>query len=350
MIETPSSFAATPERDGPGPDVLADMLRAVRLTGSVYLNACFTAPFGIVSPKHFDDRTPMAHLRHVSIFHLISAGECSVELASGEQRRVSAGDILLMPFADTHKFWNGRPRELATTDEVLRPGPLKGMWNINHGGGGQETRVICGFIESSEFLLTPAFRTLPPLLVDRMEDDQASALIASTVRQILVMAEKAAPGTELMLGRLMELLFVEVLRRYATSLPASAKGWFAALNDPILGRALQFLHRDPALRWTVDDLAREAGSSRTVLAERFQAVLGQAPIEYLTSWRMQLAAERIRAGGEALGVIAADVGYDSEAAFNRAFKRVTGVTPGRWRDSAPPTTSAAQPERRADLD
>jgi AraC family transcriptional regulator, alkane utilization regulator len=338
MIETPRSFAATPEVDGARHDVLAEMLRAIRLTGSVYLNACFTAPFGIVSPKHFDQHTPMAHLRHVSIFHLIAAGACSVELATGEQRKVSAGDIMLMPFADTHKFWSGQPAQLATADDVVRPGPIKGMWNVNHGGGGAETRIVCGFIESSEFLLTPVFRTLPPLLVDRTEDDQVSALIASTVKQILGMTEAAVPGTELMLGRLMELLFVEVLRRYAASLPPSAKGWFAALQDPIVGRALQIMHGDPARRWTVDDLAHQAGSSRTVLAERFNAILGQAPIEYLTGWRMQLAAERIRTGQDSLATIAVDVGYDSEAAFNRAFKRVTGVTPGRWRDSAPATT------------
>jgi AraC-like DNA-binding protein len=341
MIETPPSFAATPERGSDGQDLLAEMLRAVRLTGSVFLNACFTAPFGIVSPRQFDASTPMARLRHVSIFHLISAGECSIELASGERRNVSAGDILLMPFADTHKFWQGQSVEVAIADDVVRPGPIKGMWNINHGGGGPETRMVCGFLESSEFLLTPVFRTLPPLLIDRAADDKVSALIASTVRQILEMTENAAPGPELMLGRLMELLFVEVLRRYATSLPPSSKGWFAALNDPIVGRALRFVHGDPARRWTVDDLAREAGSSRTVLAERFQSVLGQAPIEYVTSWRMQLAAERIRNGKDSLAAIAADVGYDSEAAFNRAFKRVTGVTPGRWRDSSLTGTGVA---------
>jgi AraC-like DNA-binding protein/mannose-6-phosphate isomerase-like protein (cupin superfamily) len=329
MIETPPTFAARPDGDH---DLLAETLRAVRLTGSVFLDACFTAPFGIISPKHFDAHSPMAHLRHVSIFHLIAAGECSVELASGERRNVSAGDILLMPFADQHKLWNGRTAEMPLADDVVRAGPLRGIWNINHGGGGQETRMVCGFLESSEFLLTPVFRTLPPLLVDRAEDDQVSALIKSTVSQILALTEAAAPGSELMLGRLMELLFVEVLRRYAMRLPASATGWFAALNDPIVGRALQFVHRDPARRWTVDELAREAGTSRTVLAERFHAVLGQAPIEYVTCWRMQLAAERIRAGSGSLAAVAADVGYDSEAAFNRAFKRVTGVTPGRWRD------------------
>jgi AraC-like DNA-binding protein len=329
MIQTPPSFAIAPDN---GHDVLAESLRAIRLTGSVFLDACFTAPFGIISPKQFDANSPMAHLRHVSVFHLISAGECCVELASGERRDVSAGDILLIPFADQHKFSNGRALEAPLADDVVRPGPMKGMWTINHGGGGRETRMVCGFLESSEFLLAPVFRTLPPLLVDRAEDDQVSALIKSTVGQILAMTENAAPGSELMLGRLMELLFVEVLRRYATRLPPSARGWFAALNDPILGRALQSVHAEPARRWTVEELAREAGSSRTVLAERFHQVLGQAPIEYITCWRMQLASERIRAGSGSLAAIAADVGYDSEAAFSRAFKRVTGVTPGRWRD------------------
>jgi AraC-like DNA-binding protein len=329
MIETPPSFANAPDN---GHDVLAESLRAVRLTGSVFLDACFTAPFGIISPKRFDASSPMAHLRHISVFHLIAEGQCSVELASGQRRNVSAGDILLMPFADRHKFSNGRALEAPLADDIVRPGPLKGVWTINHGGGGQETRMVCGFLESSEFLLTPVFRTLPPLLVDRAEDDQVSTLIKSMVGQILALTKNAAPGSELMLGRLMELLFVEVLRRYATRLPASARGWFAALNDPIVGRAMQSVHAEPARRWTVEELAREAGSSRTVLAERFHAVLGQAPIEYVTCWRMQLAAERIRAGGGSLAGIAADVGYDSEAAFNRAFKRVTGVTPGRWRD------------------
>jgi AraC family transcriptional regulator, alkane utilization regulator len=123
-----------------------------------------------------------------------------------------------------------------------------------------------------------------------------------------------------------------VLRRYAARLPSSATGWFAALNDPIVSRALQFVHGDPARRWTVDDLARGAGASRTVLAERFNAVMGRAPIEYVTGWRMQLAADRMRNSNDSLAAISADVGYESEAAFNRAFKRVTGVTPGRWRD------------------
>ena len=154
MIETPPSFAATPEI-ARGHDVLAEMLRAVRLTGSVFLSARFTAPFGVISPKRFDERTPMARITHISVFHLIASGSCTVQLATGERRTVSAGDILLVPFADAHKFWRGDDVEMAVAKDIVRPSPLKGMWYVNHGGGGAETSMVCGFIESSEFLYRP---------------------------------------------------------------------------------------------------------------------------------------------------------------------------------------------------
>ena len=333
MTGTTQSYAATPDR-ATGSDILTDTLRTIRLHGSVFLNACFKTPFGIITPRHFDPNSPLAHFRHVSIFHLIASGSCIVEVDGAEPTRISAGDILLVPFADEHRFWNGEGAEMVRADALLRASLVPGMSQLTHGGDGEALRMVCGFIESSEFLIAPVFRTLPPLLIDRTGDDKVSALLASTVRQIITLAEEAAPGTEIVLGRLMEILFIEVLRRYTTRLPPNAKGWFAAVNDPLLSRALQIVHGEPARRWTVDDIAREAGASRTVLADRFNAVLGQSPIEYVTHWRMQIAAERLRSSRESLAAIAAGIGYESEAAFNRAFKRVTGETPGRWRDSA----------------
>lgn len=343
MSRAPHSFAGTPGTRPGSYDVLAETLRAVRLTGSVFLNARFTEPFGVVSPKQYDAGTPLAHLRHVSMFHLIAAGGCTIEIATGERRAVDTGDVLLLPFADTHRFWRGDFVDMASAPDLMRPGPVEGLWTIDHGGGGSATRMVCGFIESAEFVFAPVFRSLPPLLVDRTGDDKVSALLTSTVREILSLADSATPGTELMLARLMELLFVEVIRHYAAQLPASSTGWFAGLNDPIVGRALQLVHADPERRWTVEDLARDTGASRTVLGQRFHDVLGRSPIEYVTSWRMQLAADRLRNGSDSMAAIAASVGYESEAAFNRAFKRVTGVTPGAWRDgeSIEPNVSAA---------
>jgi len=172
-----------------------------------------------------------------------------------------------------------------------------------------------------------------PLAADRTSEDTISALITSTIKEIL-MVECATPCSELMLGRLKELLFVELVRRLGAPPPSSAEGRLGKRNDPIVARALRFVHGDPGRRWTVADLAREAGCSRSVLAERFSTVLGQAPIEYLTGWRMQIAGERIRSSSDSLAAIVADAGYKSHAAFHRAFKRVMGVTPGRWRDGA----------------
>lgn len=331
MTVTPPSFAETPEVAAQGRDLLTDMLRAVRLTGSVYMNARFTEPFGIVAPPRFDEAKPLAHLRHASVFHLIASGGCTVELPREEPRAVSAGDVILVPFAGEHRMWSGAYGEPADAEKIMQPGQISGMWKIDHGGGGQTTRVVCGYIESSEFLFAPVFRSLPKLIIYRSNEERVGAVITSTVCKILELADEATPGAEMILSHLMELLFVEVVRRHASDSSGKANGWFAALSDPVISRALQAVHESPARRWTVDHLAREAGTSRTVLADRFRSMMDQTPMDYVTSWRMQLAAGRLRDGRDSIGAIAADVGYESEAAFNRAFKRVTGVTPGRWR-------------------
>jgi AraC-like DNA-binding protein len=338
MIETPPSFAEAPANTPvsapaqPTPDTLSEMLRSVRLTGAVFLNARLSAPFAIASPRRYDPGMPMAHLRHISVFHLVVEGNCTLETARGEARQVAAGDVLLLPFADQHRFYNGDAKDIVFDPRLIRQGPIEGVWTVDHGGGGPRTRLVCGFLESAEMLLAPVFRSLPELLVESASNGPVGGQLTAMVGDILRLVDTDTPGTQAMLGRLMELLFVEVLRRHANRLPADSKGLLAALNDPLIGRALQLLHGDPARRWTVDELARAAGASRTVLAERFNELLGRPPIDYLTSWRIQLAADRLRNGRDAMARIAVDIGYESEAAFARAFKRVTGMTPGRWRD------------------
>lgn len=327
MTATPPSFAKTPVAD-----VLADMLRAVRLTGAIFLRASFTEPFGVLSPQRYDPTVPMAHLRHVSVFHLVASNGCMIETASGHRHELKPGDIALLPFVAEHKLWRGDSPKLVPASTIVTRDAKEGVWMFNHGGGGPETRMICGFLESAELMASPMFRSLPELLIERTGDNTVDSGIASTIAELLAQVESLNRGAEVVLGRMMEALFVEILRRHVERLPAGTKGVLGALNDPVVGRALQLLHAEPAKRWTADMLAREAGTSRTVLGERFNSLLGKPPIEYLTGWRIQLAADRLRNGQDSISRIAIDCGYESEPAFNRAFKRVTGMTPGRWRD------------------
>src|ERR1043165_529468 len=203
MTETPSSFADTPDRSAAA-DLLSEMLRAVRLTGSVFLNGSFIGPFRILSPKRFDERTPLARLRHISIFHLVAHGRCTFQTATGKRHDIGAGDLLLMPFTDTHTFGNGDAAETVSALDVVRPGPIEGVLTMNYGGGGEETRLVCGYLESSEFLFAPVFRTLPEVLVEQTGDGRIGQLIASTVREIIALVDAATPGSQMMLGRLME--------------------------------------------------------------------------------------------------------------------------------------------------
>ena len=178
----------------------------------------------------------------------------------------------------------------------------------------------------------PAWSQAKPVQLEFYYPVAVGGPIASTIREILGLVDAAAPGSQAILGRLMELLFVETLRRHVARLPAGERGWFGALNDPVVGRALQSIHADPSRPWTIEVLAREVGTSRTVLGERFRALLGRPPIDYVTAWRIQLAAERLRLGGESIAQVAIAAGYESESSFSRAFRRLTGTSPGRWRD------------------
>jgi len=336
MTETPSFIAETPPspmaRDG---DALSEILRGVRLTGTFFVDARLAAPFRILSPQRFDARAPMAHLRHVSAFHHIASGGGTMITAAGQRREVAAGDLVLLPFADQHVFEGGVPELGATvnTSDMIFRGPVEGIWRLAHGSGSDSTtRILCGFVESAEMMFSPLFRALPELLVERADDASVGASLTGTVADLVQRMDRIGPGSEAILSRTMELLFVEILRRYVGRLPEGSKGLLAALADPIAGRALKLIHAEPARRWTADSLAREAGSSRTVLGERFNALIGKPPIDYLIGWRIQLAADRLRHGHDGIARIAADIGYESEAAFSRAFKRISGMTPGRWRD------------------
>ncbi len=327
MTAIPPNIADQPAT----PDVLSEVLRAVRLSGSVFLDGRFSAPFGVISPARWDDTVATAHLRHISVFHLVVRGRCMMEIANGTVHEVRAGDVLLLPFTAAHRFWWGPSPEFLFAPDLLRPGPIPGVDTVRYGGDGDETRFICGFVESAELLAAPLFRSLPDLILERTSEDAVSGLLTHTVNEIVERMDTADPSTSYLLSRLMEMLFLEVLRRHAARLPPDAKGMLAATGDATVSRALSLLHNAPARHWTIETLANEAGASRTVLTERFNRLIGKSPMEYLTNWRIQLASERLRGGSQRLAQVAHEAGYESEAAFSRAFKRVMGTSPGAWR-------------------
>jgi AraC-like DNA-binding protein len=206
---------------------------------------------------------------------------------------------------------------------------------MRHGGGGAATRFVCGYLACSRSLCRPLLDALPRVLRIPIGDGPAAALLRELLRVGVRESSASRPGTESMLAKLSELMFVEAMRRYAENLPPEGKGWLAGVRDAHIGRALALLHGEPGKAWTVDELARKVALSRSVLAERFAALVGEPPMQYLMRWRLALAAQTLRSSGEAVARVAERSGYESEAAFNRAFKREFGMPPAAWRKAGP---------------
>ena len=205
---------------------------------------------------------------------------------------------------------------------------------IRHGGGGPVTRFVCGYLACNRSLSRPLFEALPRMLRIPVGDGPAASLLRELLRSAVRETQAERPGSESMLAKLSELMFVEAMRRYVDGLPPEGRGWLSGVRDPQVGRALALMHADPAREWTVDLLAREIAMSRSALAARFTTLIGEPPIQYLVRWRLALAARALRAGSEAIARIAGRSGYESEAAFSRAFKREFGKPPAAWRKHA----------------
>ena len=217
--------------------------------------------------------------------------------------------------------------------DIINPPKDGGLFSIRHGGAGVRTRMVCGFLGFDSAEDNPVISTLPPLLKLNVEQGGAAEWIRSTFQFAAEEIAAGRPGSETVLAKLSELLFVESVRRYAEDLPAGQTGWLAGLRDPYVARALAQLHRDITRPWTVDDLGREVGLSRSALADRFIRLIGVPPMHYLANWRMQIATQKLRGTSASLAQVAASVGYDSEAAFSRAFKKAFGAAPATWRRS-----------------
>jgi len=334
MTET-LKIAASEARPAPAADTLSDLLQMVRLSGSVFFKSEFAAPFAITTSgqaiinRLFGGKSPS----DLSGFHLVAEGRCWLDCPGSPRIELQQGDIVMFPFGDSHQLGNGEAPVVpvsALVEAQYREGVIS---TLRHGGDGETTTIVCGFVQSGGLFSNPIFRGLPPVLVERTAEEPVTSLLASTVRQLLGEAETLRPGSREMLGRMMEVLFVEMLRRFVARVPAGSVGWLGAMADPTVSRALQRIHAEPMRDWTVEQLAAEVGSSRSVLSERFKTVLGKPPIQYLAEWRLQLAGNLLSDGGRSIADIACEVGYESQASFSRAFKRHLGTSPGVWRQA-----------------
>ena len=316
-------------------DALSDVLRSVRLEGACYITAEFTAPWCIRGELGLKSvRARLAGAEHVAFFHFLTEGRCKVRLAEGgETLEAKAGDLVLFPQEGRHLM--GTDLQLAPMEReaAISPDPQSGaqFFRLAHGGGGAMTRFVCGYLALSRAAFRPLFQSLPKIVCIPIGDGPAAAMLRELFEAGVRESAAPRPGANSVLAKVAELLFVEALRRHAERLPPGGSGWLAGVRDPHVGRALGLLHADPGRAWTVDELARDVALSRSALAERFVALVGESPMQYLTRWRLALAAQSLRAGREAIARIAADSGYESEAAFSRAFKREFGKPPASWR-------------------
>jgi AraC-like DNA-binding protein len=324
-------------------DPLSDVLRSVRLRGAVFYYTSYRDEWVAETPAAVEIAGAlMPGAEHLLEYHLMVKGEGWAATAGVSPVRLSAGDIVMFPRGDAHVLSSapGMRAEKDRADWIFEtrddPKPIAVAYHEGVLLGGapmpvDEARniVVCGFVACDLKPFNPLIATLPRLL--HLRSDAVGGWVRDVLHQAVIESRERRPGSAAVLERVSEMVFVDAARRHLESLPEEAEGWLAGLRDRHVGKALSAIHDEPARAWTVDDLGQEAGLSRSALHERFVRFVGQPPMQYLASWRMQLAANLLRSSHANVATIALDVGYDSEAAFTRAFKRATGRPPSAWR-------------------
>jgi AraC-like DNA-binding protein len=331
-------------------DVLSDVLRVVRLSGAVFFTADFSAPWAIESPvPEMLASAVIPEAECVVLFHILTEGECEVVCHGHPVTTMETGDVIVFPRGDQHTMRSHDASAPTPLTSIFSPGKSDEPEQLSYGGGGRTSRFVCGYLNCDQ-RFSPLVEALPTMLVVRSRDDYSAieavdgsgsrptvvpqgsgTWLGTTLKFTINEARSSRPGNAALLGRLTELMFVEILREYMQQLPEDRGGWLTGLNDPHVGKALRLLHANPMRTWTVAELSREVALSRSALAERFTLLVGDAPMRYLANWRMQIAKQLLREGAHSMQEVATRVGYESEAAFNRAFKRATGSPPAAWR-------------------
>ena len=314
-------------------DVLSEMLKAVKLDGAVFFHGEFSAPWCVRQPDGCSMASYLsASSSHVIIFHLLTEGRGYARIEeNGRPVSLSPGDVVMFPHGDAHFMGNGPPVTPVDSTEQLQQVLAEGKMVSQFGGGGELTRLVCGYMACDSQLSRLFLSGLPSLLRINVRDSPSGKWLEDTLRYSIEQADAFSPGGSAVVAKLSEALFADTLRRYIEKLPASQTGWLAGVRDPEVGKALALLHKQPSHPWTIASLADAVGVSRSVLAERFRHYLSDTPMGYLTRWRLQLAAQVLSSTSKSVAEVAGEVGYESEPSFNRAFKREFGVPPARYR-------------------
>jgi AraC-like DNA-binding protein len=317
-------------------DVLSDLLRAVRLTGAIFFDMHFRAPFvSETPPMAAIASSVMPEAEQVFNFHVLLNGLCFAEIADGAVAPVALeeGDVVMYPRGDANILCS-KPGLRHTPDLAhwYRPFDRQLPFVPNEEGQGDrgDIRFVCGFLGCDAKPFNPLLEALPRLFQVSL-GAAGKGWVGPLIRLAVDECQARRAGSESILAKASELMFVQAIRLYTDTLPSDSRGWLAGLRDRHVGAALRLIHGQPSKPWTLDGLARETGLSRTVFAERFTRLVGVAPMQYVARWRLQLAARRLEAPGGSMAEIAAEAGYESEAAFSRAFKKHAGVPPGAWR-------------------
>ena len=349
LIERPAAQPTLPrpaEQPQRSVDPLSAVLRAVRLRGAIYFLVDASPPWAARAlPGKELAPALMPGSQHLIEYHVVKRGTCFGGLLGKPPLELGPGDVIVFPHGDAHVLSSAASPRLsarAETDDVQsllrRSSP---PYPIHTGGSGAPTaELVCGFLGCDIRPFNPLIATLPRVL--HVPADEKNAHLNALIALTLAESAEAGAGSEVTLARLSELMFIEIVRSHLRTHPAGSD-WLRGLRDPLVGRALSLLHGDPGHAWTLESLARAVSSSRSALAERFRKFTGQAPMQYLAQWRMQVAAGMLDEGNTNVAAVAFKVGYGSEAAFSRAFKKLVGASPAAWRDAREPRALGGAP-------
>jgi AraC-like DNA-binding protein len=324
-------------------DPLSEVLRSVRLTGGIFLDSRFTAPWCVFTQLLPDDiKSFLAMPTQVIAYHFIIEGRLLITVDGEPPMEAGTGEVVLLPRNDAHTMTSALGLKPVPASDLIQPSAEGGLARISHGGGGEEVHLVCGFL-ASEDLHNPLIATLPRMLKLDVRQGTSRDWVEASVRFAASELSKGNFASSSVLSRLSELLFVEAVREYSSKLGEREAGWLKGLADPQIGRALALIHHDIGAPWSAEALAKEVALSRSAFVDRFTTLVGLPPIRYLTLWRLQTARLNLRETRTPIAQLAHSVGYESEEAFSRAFKREFGLPPARWRDQQVPDEARSLP-------